>query len=1195
MRFDSAEEVLSAIVHAYYDERNIEGTLDCVTDDIEWIGTENNDSAYGKENLKKLLIQDVISYPDSFPIEIQDPVAQVISDDVVLFTVVGKQVVVPEVIGGFTVRGTMCCVHTAAGWLVKNVHTSVPNAELEKYSLSLEVEDTKRREQALLASIPGGIAIYRIKKDGRVKADYISKSLAKMCGYTTQEFLAIMKKDATSVIVPEDIPAAMTMVQDCIDHDKQIRTMYRIYTKNKEEMLIRMDANRITSEALQDDDVAVFYAVHSPVSDASKKIIQEQKLFTALLNQVPAGIGIFEVDHGVASQIYMNDAFYNMLSSEREDREKYLGTNTMNAAHPEDAPKIKALMQKLLAGDSNGSISYRLRINDNHWFWVHLAVTVVERRENYVKVYAALSDYNKVVAAEQEAKTDRETLRIALQSANVLAWQYDYRIDRITDSSILGEVIGAPKVIDHVYQFALNSGCVAKESIAEFNRLYEGIKTEKTVSADIKVFLQHDKTVTWRRFVFTPIFDNHGNYVNAIGISVDITEHKQREQEYQEQLRLIQLSNKDALSRVFLNLSKNSVTSYESMAPEFDYHAKFHTVDEILASAKADFSDPEEVKKFEIVADCKHMMDLFKEGQTHVEIRTHQQAKTKWQQVSYDMVKNPYTGDIEAICSVHDVTSLVHAQQVTDQLLNVEYQSVLLIDVENGEFSSFLPNSENDILNAIMNFQSDGRNIELGLANFFEKYAVPGTAEQAIQENSLRTIQQQLSKLPIYEPQYVLLKNGVKSYYRILYSYLDHDPSVILCAVQNITTITEQEHRQQEELKKAIEEANTANKAKTSFLSRVSHDMRTPLNGILGLTEILKDNVHDTAMASDLEDLELSGKYLLNLINDTLDMSRIESGNLELHPIVCEGRAFFNNAIALAKSAIEAKGIHYQVSCGDLPFTILYDDVARMEQVILNIVSNAVKFTPKDGNIKITVKNVGFQDGVIIDQIIISDDGIGMSAEYIPHMFDAFSQEDATRTSTTQGTGLGMAITKQLLKLMDGDIDVESELGKGTSVTLTMKLHKATKEQIEQWKSSQFIKNTDTVLSGKRILLCEDHPLNAKIAIKILETKDIIVEHADNGQVGVSMFTHSAQGYYDAIFMDIRMPVMDGIEATKEIRNLSREDAKCIPIIAMTANAFDEDVEQTEKAGMNAHLSKPIQTQVMFSTLSKLLSTNSNE
>lgn len=394
---------------------------------------------------------------------------------------------------------------------------------------------------------------------------------------------------------------------------------------------------------------------------------------------------------------------------------------------------------------------------------------------------------------------------------------------------------------------------------------------------------------------------------------------------------------------------------------------------------------------------------------------------------------------------------------------------------------------------------------------------------------------------------------------------------------------------QKEQLQEALKEAQSANVAKTAFLSRISHDMRTPLNGILGLTTLLKENITDRKVSRDLTELEMSASYLLNLVNDTLDMNKIECHKFDLHPVVFDGRTAFNNIISLAKTGMNGKRINLHIDADNVSFYMVYADLGRIQQVILNVFGNAVKFTPEGGDIFVTSENLSVENGVLTNKFTIRDTGVGMKQEFLPHIFEPFSQEDTSRTSSYQGTGLGMAITKQILDAMNSEINVSSEIGKGSCFTIKFRMNIATDEQIENWKQNRINIDNRAGLVGKRILLCEDHPLNAKIAERLLTAKGMIVERAENGREGVDMFSSSEEKYYDAVLMDIRMPIMDGIDAAKAIRSLSRNDSSSVPIIAMTANAFSDDIEQTKKAGMNAHLSKPIQTDLLYNTLSELL------
>ena len=264
-------------------------------------------------------------------------------------------------------------------------------------------------------------------------------------------------------------------------------------------------------------------------------------------------------------------------------------------------------------------------------------------------------------------------------------------------------------------------------------------------------------------------------------------------------------------------------------------------------------------------------------------------------------------------------------------------------------------------------------------------------------------------------------------------------------------------------------------------------------------------------------------------------------------------------------------------------------DKVRLNQIFFNIFSNAVKYTKQGGSISYREENVQIADNVITSDFIVSDTGIGMSKEFQEHMFQPFAQENNEFTAQVQGTGLGLSITKSLVELMGGNIHIDSELGKGTTITVTLSFEMAVEGDADERKKKQRKELSEANLAHRRILLVEDHPLNTEIAKRLLEKKGIIVFTADHGKNGVEKFASSDVYFFDAILMDIRMPVMDGLEATREIRQLDRPDAGSIPIIAMTANAYEEDVQLSREAGMDGHLSKPIQPDQLFQTLSEML------
>ncbi len=385
-------------------------------------------------------------------------------------------------------------------------------------------------------------------------------------------------------------------------------------------------------------------------------------------------------------------------------------------------------------------------------------------------------------------------------------------------------------------------------------------------------------------------------------------------------------------------------------------------------------------------------------------------------------------------------------------------------------------------------------------------------------------------------------------------------------------------------LKQSAHEANAASVAKTNFLSRMSHDIRTPINVISGMTDLALMEPNTERTVDYLKNIRASGKFLLGLVNDILDMNKVESGSMELHLKPYRYQEFITYLNAVIKPLCEEKGVEFIVQSNETDHVLLVDPL-RFNQVLFNLLSNAAKFTPKGGHVKLIVQTALLPDGSISLDITVSDDGVGMSEVFQKTMFKPFTQEERTLAQNGVSTGLGLAIVKRLLDLMGGTIRVESAVGRGTTFFIHLEADVA-QETVQA--DEQTIVASD--LSGRRILLCEDHPLNTKIIVQMLAHRSVSVETAENGKVGVDMFLSAPAHHYDAVLMDVRMPVMNGLEAAEAIRShAERDDAKTIPILALTANAYDSDVEKCLQAGMNAHLAKPVDTDRLCDTLAELI------
>lgn len=409
---------------------------------------------------------------------------------------------------------------------------------------------------------------------------------------------------------------------------------------------------------------------------------------------------------------------------------------------------------------------------------------------------------------------------------------------------------------------------------------------------------------------------------------------------------------------------------------------------------------------------------------------------------------------------------------------------------------------------------------------------------------------------------------------------------------------------QRQLLEDALRAAENANQAKSNFLSRMSHDVRTPLNAIMGMTDIATSHFDDKERVADcLEKIKSSSKLLLGIINEVLDMSRIESGKVTLSQDPFHITELLNNLIAMVRPLLSEKQHELIVHDTLVTHDFVIGDTLRLQQIFMNILSNAIKYTPPQGHISIGItEKTSDILGYGCYEFVFQDDGIGMSEEFQEHIFEPFTRETTDYTIRAEGTGLGMSISQNLVRMMQGRIDVESQVGKGSKFTVIVYLKYQTDSALlaigaedesaaaDATNSAEELRKAMLPLKGKRILLVEDNELNMEIAETLLTDIGLVVEKAWNGKEAYEAFTASPSGYYDLIFMDIQMPVWNGYQATNAIRHSNRPDSDSIPIIAMTANAFVEDIQNAHNARMNEHIAKPLNPQEIYQALKRWIS-----
>ncbi len=609
----------------------------------------------------------------------------------------------------------------------------------------------------------------------------------------------------------------------------------------------------------------------------------------------------------------------------------------------------------------------------------------------------------------------------------------------------------------------------------------------------------------------------------------------------------------------------------------------------------------------------KDILENFENGITHMSCEYYIPDENRYYRRIILLSEDEITGHVMAIVVANDITEVIRENsRKRNELAMINRSLKKQIEITKSfsslYFASWKINLEKCEISEISAAgwahevcRESKNDYKMACAILIDRFTAEDYKQTMSEFLDIDTLQQRINHEKYLSCEYVGSINGWCSA-TFIPSKINKKGNVtnVIYAIRGVDAEKRKELDAKRALQEAYDVANRANAAKTDFLASMSHDIRTPMNAIIGMTTIAEANLDDKKRVEDcLAKITVSSKHLLGLINEVLDMNKIESGNLELVMEKINLAELVDNLVILSKPQIEEKNHKLSVVMKNVEHKNVIGDSMRLQQVFMNLMSNAVKYTPKGGEIKLIVsEKVTNNDRVGCYEFIFEDSGIGMSEDFLKKIFEPFTRANDSRVEKIEGTGLGMPITRNIVSMMNGDIKVESQVGKGSRFTVTIFLKRQQSvgkagDGLEDEKERGF---GDTIedfarrsFRGKRVLLVEDNELNAEIALEILGMTDLEIEHVWDGKEALEKIENVEDGYYDIVFMDIQMPVMNGYEAARAIRALPRSYAKSVPIIAMTANAFAEDVQESKRAGMNEHVAKPLDLNQLLATLNKWL------